>query len=277
LAEPFDTTTSITLGYEEANLNGSSPTSGLRIWKKDASTARISANDLIPSGSPKTWSDLANGSSAAGRTITLYIEVINVAGAPLSGKKEITVVAQQSTSATDVVIAKDAVNVFLASIEVKINNTDKITDDLVAVSNGTDPDLSTDLNVTLSAGAALPCEANITMKTSDGDIKFETSDVNLLPGVTNNTKMWGKSQSSAKNSSTIKIAVKSSGGEVIITHKVTVFKGVRIEFGGNYYINVDTRDVKRRPWDGRNDPKPNSKGSLTGQNNIAFDWGTGEF
>ncbi len=51
---------------------------------------------------------------------------------------------------------------------------------------------------------------------------------------------------------------------------VTVFKGVKIEYEGTFYTNVDVREFGRRPWDGRADPKPNSKGNLTGYNYIYY-------
>ena len=155
----------------------------------------------------------------------------------------------------------------LLPVEVKVNDTIKEEDDLVPVSKGTDEDLATDFAVKISGMGGLT--ADLKVKGADGGIKFKDQILTLTDGVEAKTKLWGTSPSSDKDKTIIEITLKKGGEELgKIEEEVTVFKGVKLEFEGNFYINVDTREFVRRPWDGRADPKPNSKGDMTG--NTAF-------
>ena len=151
----------------------------------------------------------------------------------------------------------------LAPVETEVNETRVAKDDLVPVSLGTDEDLATDFSVKISGISGLT--AALSLRDSDGNLKFKEVDLTLADGVKSKTKLWGITPSSARDTTFIKTTLKK-GSEVIgyVEEDVTVFKGVKLEFGGNYYINVDTREKKRLPWDGRTDTKPNSHGSLTG-------------
>ena len=124
----------------------------------------------------------------------------------------------------------------IVEMEIKINETVSPNDDFVAVSGGTDPDLSTELSLTLgtlSIGMeTLSYTAELSMKGTDGDIKFESPTVALVPGTPTKIKMWGISHSSAKDSSVIQIKVKSGNTEVIHEKKVTVYEGATIEYSG---------------------------------------------
>jgi hypothetical protein len=152
-------------------------------------------------------------------------------------------------------------------VEVKVNETIKGEDDLVAVSKGTDEDLATDFSVKVSGMSGLT--ADLKVKGTDGGIKFKDQTLTLTDGVEVKTKLWGTASSSDKDKTIIEITLKKGSEELgKIEEEVTVFKGAKLEFEGNFYINVDTREFARRPWDGRADPKPNSKGDMTG--NTAF-------
>lgn len=151
----------------------------------------------------------------------------------------------------------------LAPVILEVNETAKETDDLVPVSGGTDEDLATDFSVEVSGISGLT--AALSLKDSNGDLKFKDTTLTLTDGVKSKTKLWGISPSSARDTTFIKATIKLGAEEIgVVEEDVTVFKGVKIEFGGKFYINVDTREFARRPWDGRVDPKPNTKGSLTG-------------
>ncbi len=147
-------------------------------------------------------------------------------------------------------------------VKIRVNETDKQEDDLVAVSKSVDEDLATDFSVKVSGVDGLTAE--LSLKDANGSLKFKDKTLNFPNGTEAKTKLWGVTHSSAKDKTIIVVTLKKDGKELgKIEEAVTVFKGVRIEFGGNYYINVDTRDWRRRPWDGRVDPKPNTKFNLT--------------
>ena len=153
-------------------------------------------------------------------------------------------------------------NVFLVAVETKVNDTLDQKDDLIAVSLGRDEDLATDFSIRTNCYGLT---ASLAVKPGDGDIKFKETELNLVNGADVTTKLWGIKPSSAVDKTIIQIKVKKAGKPAVDVEELcTVFKGVTLEFEGNYYINVDTREFLRRPWDGRTDPKPNTKGSLTG-------------
>ena len=159
------------------------------------------------------------------------------------------------------------VSLFLLPVEVMVNDTDEEEDDLVAVPKGVDEDLATDFSVKVSGMGGLT--ADLKVKGTDGGLKFKDPTLTLTDGAETKTKLWGTSPSSDKDKTIIEITLKKDGSELgKIEEEVTVFKGAKLEFEGNFYINVDTRELARRPWDGRADPKPNSKGDMTG--NTAF-------
>ena len=142
----------------------------------------------------------------------------------------------------------------LLPVEVKVNDTIKEEDDLVPLSKGTDEDLATDFSVKISGMDGLTADSKV--KGADGGIKFKDQILTLTDGVEAKTKLWGTSPSSAKDKTIIEITLKKGGEELRkIEEEVTVFKGAKLEFEGNYYINIDSRDWARRPWDNRAEPK----------------------
>lgn len=141
-------------------------------------------------------------------------------------------------------------NASLIPVEINVNKTAETEDDLVAVSNGTDPDLSTELSIKLASGAVGSYTADLSMFDSDGDIKFDPTTVTLTAGTAKKVKMWGKAPSSARDSSTVQILIKSGSAQVVAKKKVTVFEKIKVEFSGTFYSPVDVRDYGRRPWDG---------------------------
>jgi hypothetical protein len=164
-------------------------------------------------------------------------------------------------------------NIYFIPLEIKVNDTGKQEDDFVAVSKGTDEDLATDFSVKLTGTDGVTAELSI--KPTDGDIKFKDKSLALKNGVETKTKLWGITPSSARDKTIIEITLKKaykSGYKILgkLEEDVTVFEGVKLEFKGNFYINVDTREYARRPWDGRKDPKPNSKGDLTGLSHLVY-------
>ncbi len=146
-------------------------------------------------------------------------------------------------------VAQVAASEKLAAVPVTatINKTAATDDDFVAVSNGTDPDLSTELSIQLGAGVTGTYTADVSMKGTDGDIKFEQTTVTLTPGTPVKVKMWGSSASSAKESSVILIKLKSGTKEAVTEKKVTVIDGVRVTFSGTFYSPVDSRAERWRP------------------------------
>ena len=191
----------------------------------------------------------------------VYFQEVKV----VESKPDQDVVVEVEVGATNIEdgALPSTVMVGLVPVEVKVNGTIKEEDDLVAVSKGTDEDLATDFSVKVSGMGGLT--ADLKVKGTDGGIKFKDQTLTLTDGVEAKTKLWGTSPSSDKDKTIIEITLKKGSEELgKIEEEVTVFKGAKLEFEGNYYINVDTREFARRPWDGRVDPKPNSKGSLTG-------------
>lgn len=150
------------------------------------------------------------------------------------------------------------------TVRVEVNNTATQDDDLVAVSAGTDDDLAT--RVTIKSVGMAGKIVNLSLKNNDGNIKFENQALTLDQNGEAETQIWGITPSTDKDK-TVLVAELMNGGQIAATAEedLTVFEGVEMEFEGNFYINVDTREFSRRPWDGRVDPKPNSKGSLTGK------------
>lgn len=162
-------------------------------------------------------------------------------------------------------------NASLIPVRIQVNKTSETNDDLVAVSKGTDPELSTELSIELGSGALGSYTADLSMLTTDGDIKFDPSTVVLTPGAPNKIKMWGKSQSTAQDSSTIKILIKSSGGEVIAKKKVTVFKGVKLEFKGIFGAPIDSIQEGWRPYSLYGDPADAVSADISNySSNISF-------
>jgi hypothetical protein len=139
-------------------------------------------------------------------------------------------------------------------------------DDFVVVSDGSDNDLASELVINVPSGAATgTVTANLKMKGTDGSLKFEQNSVSITPGTPKVVKIWGATASSGENKSKVEVELVMPGGEKsTIEEDLTIIDGVEVEFEGNYYINVDTRDFGRRPWDGRKDPKPNTKFNMTG-------------
>jgi hypothetical protein len=151
-----------------------------------------------------------------------------------------------------------------AALLVYANDTRDDCDDFVAVSKGVDPSLATNLNIVNRVEKTLT--ATITLKNSDGSIKFEKTVVECPKDKVVSVKMWGIKESSDRDKTIVLVEFSSEGkAKGAIEELVTVFSGVKAMFEGNYYSNVDTRDFARRPWDGRKDPKPNSKRDLTGE------------
>ena len=153
---------------------------------------------------------------------------------------------------------KMAGEIIFVPVEVMVNNTKIEEDDLVVVSKGKDEDLATDYSIKVKGLDGLI--ADLSVKGKDDNIKFKDTSLSLKNNTEAKTKLWGKKPSSARDK-TIILASLKHGSKAIgeVEEEVTVFKGVKIEFAGNYYINVDTRDFRRRPWDGRKDPKmPNT-------------------
>jgi hypothetical protein len=152
-------------------------------------------------------------------------------------------------------------NIYFLPVEIKVNDTAKEEDDFVAVSKGTDDDLATDFSVKITGTDGVTAELKVKPVTPvDGAIKFKKSTLALVDGVETKTKLWGITPSSAKDKTIIEITLKKGYKKLgVLEEDVTVFEGVDLRFEGTYYANVDVRDYKRRPWDGRVDPKPNSK------------------
>lgn len=143
-------------------------------------------------------------------------------------------------------------------------------DDFVVVSAGSDPDLASALVITLgTSNGTAPVQAHLKHK-GDGALRFSLDTVMLTPGTPTVVQVWGTSASSAENKTSIALETTLPDGSTvtILEEDLTVIDGVDIEFAGNFYINVDTRDFKRRPWDGRPDPKPNSSVNFT--NNYIY-------
>jgi hypothetical protein len=160
-------------------------------------------------------------------------------------------------------------NIYFLPVEIKVNNTAEDEDDFVAVSKGTDEDLATDFSVKLTGTDGVT--AKLKVKPADGDIKFRDEELELESRTEKKTKLWGIAPSSDRDKTIIEVTLKKDYKELgKIEEDVTVFKGVRIELKGNYYVNVDTREFGKRPWDGRKDPKPNVKGDLTGFSYIVW-------
>jgi len=115
-------------------------------------------------------------------------------------------------------------------------------------------------NSTPPRRAQYALDKDLSLKTADGVVKFKDASLTLANGVESKTKLWGLSPSSAQNLTLIKVTLKE-GTTVLgsFDEDSTVFEGVEIQFDGKCYSNLDVREFGRRPWDGRADPKPNSK------------------
>ena len=149
-------------------------------------------------------------------------------------------------------------NIYFLPVEIKVNNTSKEEDDFVAVSKGTDEDLATDFSVKLTGTGGVTAELRV--KPADGGIKFKDPLLTLTSGAEVKTKLWGIKTSSDRDKTIIEITLKKGSDTLgVIEEDVTVFEGVEIRYEGRTYGNLDTREFGRRPWDGRKDPKPNSK------------------
>lgn len=140
------------------------------------------------------------------------------------------------------------ITVLPPKVELVINGTMDASDDFVAVSKNTDPDLSTELSIKLPASAVGTYTADLSMKGADGNIKFESdTDVSLTPGVEVKVKMWGRTAGSAANSSTIMVKVKSGGTEAETEKTVTVIDGLRLSFDGRFCSTIDAINESWRP------------------------------
>jgi hypothetical protein len=161
----------------------------------------------------------------------------------------------------------EQVAVVMPKVEIKLAGTKTDADDLIAVSNGTDDDLATDFSFKVKGIDGL--SAKLGVKGADGDVKYKVDTMAAPAGTEVGTKVWGVTPSSAKEASRLLITLKKGTKNLgSVEKKATVFKGALIQFGGNFYINVDTREFARRPWDGRADPKPNSKADMTGNTQV---------
>gem|GEM_PF-4329523 len=136
---------------------------------------------------------------------------------------------------------------FLLPLEIQINGTADLTDDLVAVSNGIDGDLATDLELILDKTITGSFSAELSMKGTDGDIKFDPPAVTLTPGTPTKVKMWGKAPSSAKDSSTILVKLKFGTFEALTEKKVTVIDGVELTFEGEFRSPINAINEGWRP------------------------------
>ena len=202
------------------------------------------------------------GDSGEGENKTVLVGVFSFAAGALVSEpiKEVRgpkVVAEEEESTDQPSSGNLALN--LLPVEIKVNDTIKEEDDFVAVSKDiTDEDLATDFSVKVSAMGGLT--ADLKVKGADGGIKFKEQTLMLTDGVEAKTKLWGISPSSAKEKTIVEITLKKDGKEIgKIEEDVTVFEGVEVRYEGRTYSNIDTREFGRRPWDGRKDPKPNSK------------------
>lgn len=149
----------------------------------------------------------------------------------------------------------------------------------VAVSDGSDSDLASELviNAINTSDSSVP--VTIEMENSDGDLKFEKSSVTVTPGVPEIVKIWGLSPSSAEGATLVRLTGSftdegdtGDGGDggggsgdggssastaagankksVVTTTGLTAFQGIVVKFSGQFYSPVDTRNFFRRPSDG---------------------------
>jgi hypothetical protein len=119
-----------------------------------------------------------------------------------------------------------------------INKTAATDDDFVAVSNGTDPDLSTELSLQLGAGITGTYTAELSMQGNDGGIKFDQTTISLTPGTPVIIKMWGTLASSAKASSAIQITLTSGTKQAVAEKPVTVINGIKLSFEGRFCSTI---------------------------------------
>lgn len=221
-------------------------------FPSDPSEAWINVNsDIIVSAEYNDNDDPTQTSKDSWKPCTLLVR--NALGFPTAGDQSISFVTIPG-SATGVllhayfnidgvfaaIIAKNDSTPnrqaagLLLPVEVTINKTAETDDDFVAVSNGTDPDLSTELSITLGGGLTDSYTADIAIKGSDGDVKFDPTTVTLVSGMATKVQMWGKSASSAKESSVIQIKIKSGTTVTPVEKKATVFEGAVISFKGKF-------------------------------------------
>ena len=134
----------------------------------------------------------------------------------------------------------------LAPVVTEVNETNVAEDDLVAVSLGTDEDLATDFSVKVSGISGLT--ASLSLKDSDGNLKFKDVNLALADGVKSKTKLWGITPSSARDKTFIKTTIKKDT-QVIgsVEEDVTVFKGVEINFDGIFGVPIDSVQEGWRP------------------------------
>jgi hypothetical protein len=139
-------------------------------------------------------------------------------------------------------------------------NTPSQDDDFAVVSNGTDPDLASELVINMPSGAGSgTITANVKMKGSDGSLKFEQNSVTITPGTPTVMKIWGTTASSGENKSKVEVEfVMSGGAKASIEEDLTIIDGVKISFEGTFYSPVDSRIENWRP-------------SLTAQNSRGVD------
>ena len=141
---------------------------------------------------------------------------------------------------------KMAGEIIFVPVEVMVNNTKIEEYDLVAVSKGQDEDLATDYSIKVKGLDGLT--ADLSVKGTDGDIKFKDTSLTLKNNAEAKTKLWGKKPSSARDKTIILASLKHDSkaiGEV--EEEVTVFKGVRIEFSGVFGSPIDSVLESWRP------------------------------
>jgi hypothetical protein len=121
------------------------------------------------------------------------------------------------------------------------------------VSKGTDPDLATDVRISLSGtnpGVPVNAKVNLTMGNSDGSVKFDKNNFNISFGQTVTVKVWGVTPSSGLDKSLIEAEFEFDQDSDFVTTNLTIIEGVKFEFDGTFYSPVDVRNWGRRPGDG---------------------------
>ncbi len=135
-------------------------------------------------------------------------------------------------------------------LKIDICKTPVQNDDYICESDGTATCPFTEVTVSLLGPTGSEHDIEL-KKAGDGDIKIDPATFKLKCGESKVVKVWGLAKSSAVDKTLIEGFI---DGVKITTENMTVFKGVKIEFEGKGFINVDVREFARRPWDGRADP-----------------------
>ncbi len=121
-------------------------------------------------------------------------------------------------------------------------------DDFAVVSNGTDPDLASEVVISIPSGVTGTFTANLRMKGNDGALLFEQSSMSIVPGTPKATKFWGTTSSSGENMSKVEIELgMPDGSKSSLEEDLTIIDGVKISFEGTFYSPVDSRAENWRP------------------------------